>query len=364
MDRNDKYDSPVFETKLLGEKAYCMIGEKAAEVFYDNDKFRRRDVAPKAVEKTLFGEGGVQGLDGKDHRERKGMFLSLMTKESLSDIQSHTKNVWQKYMTEWEEKGEITFYDEAKKIAAETALRWTGIPFEDEDVREWAEQLSDLFEKAADISLSHFQSRRSRSKAESWVEELVDEIRKGDREVQESTPLRTVNFHRDRNGQLLDLHTAAVEILNLIRPVTAVSVYITFLGLALHDYPIEAKKVKQGGEEERKRFIQETRRYYPFFPFVVARVDHEFEWRGASFEEGTLTLLDLYGTNHHPDLWNDPDSFRPDRFRDWSGSPFQFIPQGGGEYETGHRCAGEWITLRMLDESLRVLTQNMDFHFP
>ncbi|SDJ46173.1 cytochrome P450 [Salimicrobium halophilum] len=362
--RENKYHSPVFETKLLGEKTYCMVGEEAAKVFYDNGKFRRQDAAPKAVEKTLFGEGGVQGLDGEDHRQRKEMFMSLMTKDSLDDIQSITTGVWKKYVNRWKDREKVTLYDESKKMMAETALTWAGIPFEEKDVDEWAKELSDLFEKAADVSISHFLSRRSRSKAEAWIEELVDEIRKGERKVRETTPLFKVSFHKDKNGELLELHTAAVEILNLIRPITAVSVYITFLGLALHDFPVAAEEVKEGGEEERKRFIQEVRRYYPFFPFVIARVDKDFTYHGASFEEGTLTLLDLYGTNHHPDSWSKPDSFQPDRFHNWFGSPFDFIPQGGGDHEKGHRCAGEWITLRILNESLRVLTDSITYHLP
>ena len=43
-----------------------------------------------------------------------------------------------------------------------------------------------------------------------------------------------------------------------------------------------------------------------------------------------------------------PDVFSPDRFADWEGSPFGFIPQGGGDYLMGHRCAGEWVTVEVM----------------
>lgn len=82
------------------------------------------------------------------------------------------------------------------------------------------------------------------------------------------------------------------------------------------------------------------------------------------FEEGTLTLLDLYGTNHDPKIWDNPDVFNPDRFTRWEGSPFSFIPQGGGDYFMGHRCAGEWVTLEVMKVSLDYLVHRIEYEIP
>lgn len=40
-----------------------MTGSEAAQLFYDWRRFARRGVMPKAIQMTLLGEGGVQGLD-------------------------------------------------------------------------------------------------------------------------------------------------------------------------------------------------------------------------------------------------------------------------------------------------------------
>ncbi|WP_368072389.1 cytochrome P450 [Paenibacillus sp. HGF5] len=72
----------------------------------------------------------------------------------------------------------------------------------------------------------------------------------------------------------------------------------------------------------------------------------------------------LYGTNHHPGLWDQPELFKPDRFEHWNGSPFNFVPQGGGDHHTGHRCAGEWITLEIMKESLDFLANRMSYEVP
>ena len=90
--RRKSFQSNIFETRLLGERVICLGGEDAASLFYEADKFTRLDAAPKRLLKTLFGEDGVQTLDGTAHTYRKRMFMSLMTKEN-QQRKAHHKRV-------------------------------------------------------------------------------------------------------------------------------------------------------------------------------------------------------------------------------------------------------------------------------
>ena len=110
--------------------------------------------------------------------------------------------------------------------------------------------------------------------------------------------------------------------------------------------------------------MQEVRRFYPFFPFAAARVRQEFDWQGYRFPQGRRVLLDLYGTNHDPRLWDSPEVFCPERFRQWNESPFNFIPQGGGDYWSNHRCPGEWLTIELMKVTLNFLTQSLEYDVP
>lgn len=60
----DKHDSDLFETGLLLEPTICITGPEAAEFFYDTVQFRRHGDETIRVQKTLYGEGGVQSMDG------------------------------------------------------------------------------------------------------------------------------------------------------------------------------------------------------------------------------------------------------------------------------------------------------------
>ena len=110
--------------------------------------------------------------------------------------------------------------------------------------------------------------------------------------------------------------------------------------------------------------MQEVRRFYPFTPFLGARVRAPFDWRGHHFEAGTLVLLDVYGAQHDPLRWAAPEEFRPERFEGGSGGAFDFIPQGGGDPAQGHRCAGEWITMHQLALALHFLTRCIRYDVP
>jgi fatty-acid peroxygenase len=48
----------------------------------------------------------------------------------------------------------------------------------------------------------------------------------------------------------------------------------------------------------------------------------------------------------------------------WDGSPFNFIPQGGGDHQTGHRCPGEWIALALMKQAADFLARGMRYDVP
>lgn len=364
MDRSDRFNSPVFETRLLGQKAICMIGEEAAELFYDEEKFQREGAAPNRVQETLFGKGGVQGLDGSAHKHRKEMFMRIMSKENLGKLNEIVTEQWEDAIARWEEKEEIIFYTEVQEVLAISACRWAGIPVEDGEIDKLTNQLASLFESAASVGPPHWVGRNARNQLEKWMEGLVNDVRSEKLHPPVNSALHQFSLQKDLEGNFLEADIVAVEVLNIIRPIVAVSVYINFLFLALYDHPEEKQKLKAADDNYKQQFIQEVRRFYPFFPFVTALVKTDFIWNDFKFKEGTMTLLDLYGTNHHPDSWDKPDVFQPERFADWKGSPFAFIPQGGGEHYLGHRCAGEWVTLEIMKISLDFLVNHLEYEVP
>src|SRR5690625_7805221 len=83
--------------------------------------------------------------------------------------------------------------------------------------------------------------------------------------MHDNTILYRFAWQHDMNGDLFNSKTAAVEIINLLRPIVAISIFINFLMLAIHHYPEEKEKLKSGVNQFLEMFVQEVRRFYPFF---------------------------------------------------------------------------------------------------
>lgn len=150
----------------------------------------------------------------------------------------------------------------------------------------------------------------------------------------------------------------------MLRPTVAVAAYITFVAHALHQHPECHREIEAGTDGYADLFVQEVRRFYPFFPSIGARVRHDFTWKSYTFPQRRRVILDLYGTNHDARTWDAPEEFRPERFRGWDESPFNFIPQGGGDHNVNHRCPGEWITIDLMRQAVDILTRGFQYDVP
>lgn len=358
----DALQSDVFVTRLALERTICFRGVAAAEVFYDTEKFTREGSAPKRIQQTLFGQGGVQGLDGRAHRHRKQMFMSLMSSEQIDKLVALTRSHWHTAAKKWETMDRVVFFDAARAVLAQAVCEWAGVPLPATDVEQRTYQLGAMIDGSGAIGLKHWQGKRARQQAERWIEGLINRVRQEQITLSPDSALAAIARHKDLNGNLLPEQIAAVELINVLRPTLAIGRYATFSAIALHQHPQEIQKVADS--TYREHFVQEVRRFYPFFPFAAARVKQSFDWQGYTFPVGKRVLLDLYGTNHDKRLWQNPQTFSPERFHQWDEGRFNFIPQGGGDFYLNHRCPGEWITIALTKATVEFLTEAITYQVP
>jgi fatty-acid peroxygenase len=354
--------SDAFQTRIGLRPAVCLTGAAAAALFYDSGRFARRGAAPEPLRATLLGNGAVQSLDGQAHLVRKAMHLSLMSEARIGALVDTFRAELAAASGAWAARPRVVLYDALQPVLARSVCRWAGVPLPHADVPRRTRQLVALFDAAA--GPRHLQARRSREAAEAWLAALIDDVRSGRLEADPAGALYAVATFRQPDGAPLTPRIAAVELLNVLRPTVAVAVYVVFAAHALHVHPGARQRLRTGDTDYLHAFVQEVRRFYPFFPAVVARVRDDFEWRGMRFPRGTRTMLDLYGTNHDPRTWAAPEIFRPERFLNRADDSYDFVPQGGGDHRTGHRCPGEWITIALLEAATEELALRLDYAVP
>jgi fatty-acid peroxygenase len=361
--RCERYRTDVFSTRLMGRKAWCARGEDAARMFYTPGRFTRAGAMPPTTMRLLQDEGSVQPLDGEAHRHRKRLFMDMMTPAGIERLRDIAAREWMGAIERWQQEDELVLFDAVREVLTRIGCTWAGVPVNDEAVRERAHEFAAMLDAAGSIGPRSWRGLAVRHTTEKWARDVIRQIRDGTIQPADERAAALIAHHRDTDGEPLTEKAAAVELINVLRPIVAVGRFIAYAALALHRYPGACERVRAGGAPERRDFAQEVRRFYPFFPLIGGRVLEPFDWRGRQFEREDWVLLDLYGTDHDPGLWRDPEAFRPERFADGDGNDYDFIPQGGGDVY-GHRCPGDVAAVTLIEVAIDMLAHRMRYSVP
>jgi fatty-acid peroxygenase len=362
-DRRRAAGRRTVHTRLMGRQALGVEGPAGARFVYDEDHVRRSGALPEPVVSTLFGHGAVHTLDGEAHRVRKAMFVDLLTGDGVGALVGSVTAAWDDAVRRWAGRRQVVLFDEAARVLTRGVCDWAGIPVTDEEVPALARDLTALVDGFATGAPRHWRARRVRQRREAWLAQLVADVRRGTVPVPAGSVVDVVSRHRDSEGELLEPRVAAVEVLNVIRPTVAVSWFVAFAAHSLHRWPDSRERLRAGDTAFATAFAHEVRRFYPFAPVIGGRAPREVEWDGETVPAGSMVLLDIFGQNHDPELWDEPYAFRPERFLDRPIDAWELVPQGAGDPRTGHRCPGEDVTVALLS-ALAVRLARLEYVLP
>lgn len=355
--RFNRLGTDAFRARLMMRPVVITRGADAARMFYEDGRFSRTRAMPSSVMHLLQDEGSVQSQDGIQHRHRKSAFVHLLSDDdALRRLTSVFAEEWKQGRAHW--GSTVILHHELGDILTTTALRWVGIDPTTVDVPELSGQLQTMVENAGRLGPPNWVARARRLRAESWAEEQI--LRRRKQPLQQSM-VHQIARMTELDGSLLAPRTAAIELLNVLRPTVAVGRFIVFAALALHLRPRWRDSFRSRDITDLGNFVNEVRRYYPFFPVIAGTALKPFAWHGYAFNAGDWVMLDLYATNRDPRLWDAPERFRPERFRDWTGDPNTLIPQGGGSEVRGHRCPGERATIQLMKTAVALMAAESDY---
>lgn len=108
--------------------------------------------------------------------------------------------------------------------------------------------------------------------------------------------------------------------------------------------------------------IKETLRLHPSAPLLLPRkalIDVEIH--GYTIPKGAQVLINEWAMGRNPNIWDNPNSFSPERFLgseiNFKGQNFQLTPFGGGR----RICPGLPLAIRMLHMMLGSLINVFDW---
>ncbi|XP_074311030.1 cytochrome P450 736A117-like [Silene latifolia] len=208
----------------------------------------------------------------------------------------------------------------------------------------WIDEFSGVLSKGRKVARS----------LDSLIEKIVEEHMNGfddDGRNQEDKIqyLVDVLLQSQRNDSSIDMDTVKALLMDMITAgieTTATLLEWTISELLMH--PLVMKRVQ---EEVRgflidktvideddlkdmmylKAVIKESLRLHPPFPFLPLREPSEdARVQNYDIRAGTQVIINVWAIQRHPAYWEEPEEFRPERFLNYSGHDFGFIPFGGG----------------------------------
>jgi cytochrome P450 family 110 len=102
----------------------------------------------------------------------------------------------------------------------------------------------------------------------------------------------------------------------------------------------------------------ETLRIYPIAFFCLPRVlQSPMQLVGYELPKGLMLSPCIYLTHHRPDIYPEPEKFKPERFLEKQYSPYEYMPFGGGN----RRCLGVAFALFEMKLVLATLLSQNSF---
>ncbi|WP_136034347.1 cytochrome P450 [Microbacterium sp. PF5] len=353
---------------LLGDEAALVRGAEGIDLFYDESRIARHGAMPAIVQETLFGHGSVHSLDGDAHRHRKATFVAVAYEdEQVARLTPWLEREWARERDAWLDGGTRSAYDAAVGAFGRAIMGWAGLPGTPAAKTRWAARLAQIVDGfGAPYSPAYLAATANRMWSDRHAQRLIEAVRAGTLTAPEGTALALWAAHRSADGTLLPARTAGIELQNSIRPMIAAARFVAFAAKQLHDHPEwRARIAAETGERQAlvggalaTRFAQEVRRTGLFVPMLPGRALTDIEIDGVRVPKGGRVVLDILGTDTDEQSWAHAHRFAPERFTDVTDHEEvkTFIPQGGADVATGHRCPGEKLVVAGLTAAIAVLS--------
>jgi cytochrome P450 len=343
---------------LFGSVVFVANPEIIKEVFKgDPDTFHAGEGNATPLE-PLVGQHSVLLLDGPEHLRQRKLMLPSFHGERMQRYGPLMAEITEREVERWPVGRPFGLRPRTQAITLEIIMR-TVFGIEDagrlERLRDGLGRMLDIGMHRTALAGIAVPALRTTIGRRVWArfqrlraevdEVLFDEIARrraapdaADRDDMMSILLQA----RDEEGKPMTDQELRDELMTLLvagHETTATALAWAFYLLLRHPKELarlEAEIEEGESDEYLDAVIKETLRVRPVIPGVIRKLTRPVELNGYELPAGTRVAPNIYLTHRRPDVYPEPERFRPERFLEHAADTYSWIPFGGGI----RRCLG------------------------
>lgn len=359
-----------FTLSILPVGRLVVVADPAAlkELFSgDPNVFRAGEATARLL--PILGSGSLLCADGGEHLRRRRHLLPVFHGEGLAGQTRWIVELAERESDRWPLGRPVPLLPHMRSIAFEVISRLVLGPLEQPRVDELHARLGRMLSGASILASRHpwpvqglelrgpwKRIERRRSAADDL---LLEEIRRcrARPDVSDRDALSVlVGEAKDAPAPSdEDLCDELRSLLIVGHETTAAALAWALTELARAPAVVERLVGEPVDDDHRylEAVIEETLRLHAPVIDVVRLLAEPVELNGVALPAGTVVMAALPLVHRRPDLFAEPDSFRPERFLVGRPEPYSFVPFGGGV----RRCLGAPLAMLELRAVLPVILQ-------
>lgn len=343
----------TFTLRLAGERPWVMVSHPDAvkEVFTGPPELLHAGEGNRIL-LPVVGANSVLLLDDDAHREQRRLLMPPFRGNQLASYADTMTTVAQAEIARWPRGKPVRLHPRMQALTLEVILRAVFGLCEgtrlDQLRAELVQTLTAISGRAGQL-LMVLGPRRVRAaltrKLFRRVDRLlyaeIDERRAADHLVDRGDVLSILLQARHEDGRPMsdvEIRDELVTLLVAGHDTTATALSWAVERLARHpDHQARLTEEIHAGEQQFcDAVVKETLRLRPVLSLVARRLKAPMEIGGVRLPTGVTVVPSIYLMHRRPDIYPDPQRFRPERFVEQRAGTYTWIPFGGGV----RRCLG------------------------
>jgi cytochrome P450 family 135 len=365
----------VFTIKLVGFGKLVYIADPQAirELFTGDQSDLLAGEANSFLE-PILGKHSVLVLDGPPHLRQRRLLSPPFQGSRVAAFRSVVREVAEREIDGWQPGSELVLRERMRALTFEVICRAVFGVTEPERVERLRGALAAVIDSSpllmafprlqADLgpwSPGGRMARRLR-RADALIYDEIDR-RRGVPDLEERSDVLSLLLRtRDEDGQPMsdaELRDELITLLGAGHETTATALAFAFELLLRHP-PVLARLRAEidadGGDEYLGAVMRETLRLRPVVDAAERRLVKPRRIGGFDLPAGVTVYPAIALVHRRPELYPEPEAFRPERFLESDVESYAWLPFGGGI----RRCIGAALAQAEMIEALRVIVPRVE----